>query len=110
MNIDDFVCNGADRDSAMESLTRKELLSDSTGLPFIDRAGDEPNDDVDTASVQSDTYTLHKRKWMQYGVSFSCFYRTRTLMQNCWELSESYNYAYGINSAVNKTLKLPRHR
>ncbi|ETK92737.1 hypothetical protein L915_03959 [Phytophthora nicotianae] len=62
MNIDDFVCNGADRDTAMESLTKKELLSDSTGLPFIDRAWDEPDDDADTASVQSDTEQTTQEK------------------------------------------------
>ncbi|KAF4132205.1 hypothetical protein GN958_ATG18607 [Phytophthora infestans] len=39
----------------MESLTREELLSDSTDLPFVDTTGNEPDDDADNASVQCDT-------------------------------------------------------
>ncbi|KAF4030181.1 hypothetical protein GN244_ATG18051 [Phytophthora infestans] len=55
MNIDDFICNPVEDDTAMESLMREELLSDSTNLPLIDTAGNEPDDDADNASVQSDT-------------------------------------------------------
>ncbi|ETO74798.1 hypothetical protein F444_09548 [Phytophthora nicotianae P1976] len=54
-NTDDFVCNPPEEDTVMESLTREELLSDSTDLPFTDAAGDKPDDDANNASVQSDT-------------------------------------------------------
>ncbi|ETI52875.1 hypothetical protein F443_04085, partial [Phytophthora nicotianae P1569] len=110
MNIDDFVCNGADRDTAMESLTKKELLSDSTGLPFIDRAWDEPDDDADTASVQSDTEQTTQEKMDAIRSVIFMLLEHQDIDVKLLRDLRKLQLRIGINSAVNKTLKLPRHR